>query len=349
MIRVLFGDDEYAVSIRARELQRQSVPDDLLLANVSVFEGDRINVDELLTAAYAAPFLADRRVVIVRGLLGRIENPGGGRRGAPGPERLKSDAGRLAEGLKTIPSSTDVVFVEGPLRRNGAGLRAAGSSAEAEEFHQKRGADLLNWISRRFIEENARASPAAASRLAELVGENTRLLDQEIRKLATYAGSEAIQREHVEMLVAPAREASIFAAVDAILERRLAPATRLLYQLLASGASVQSIMALIAAQVRRVLIAQELVRIGLHDSDRNEFAARLGLRPGFAVTKTIEQARRFPAGYLEGTMRSLLAADLAIKSGEMDERLALELLAARLASATDLAGQAGRTHAQGMS
>lgn len=334
-IRVIYGEDEYSVATRVRTLRSQAAGDGFEEANTSVFEGDRINVDELLAAAHAMPFLAERRVVIVKGLLGRIEGPPGGRRGGGGGSPgggARVDVARLTEGLRDLPPTTELIFSDGPLRRNGAGLRAAGPQAQPEEHPRKRGADLTAWVARRFAELNARASPAAVALLAEFVGDNTRSLDQEIAKLATYAGAEPVQREHVELLVAPAREANVFAAVDAVLERRLANATRLLYQLLSAGQSVQSIMALIGGQVKRVLIAQELLETGVSaDSDRDRMAARVGASPGYQLTKTIEQARRFRRDYLVETMRQLLKADLAIKRGEIEERLALELLVARLA------------------
>jgi DNA polymerase-3 subunit delta len=343
---VVYGSDEYSVANRVRALRREAAGEGLEEANTSVFEGDRINVGEMLAAAHAMPFLAERRVVVVKGLLGRIENPSGGRRGgaasttagaggasaAGGQSGTRVDVAKLTAGLQDLPPTTELIFSDGVLKRNGAGLRAAGPGARLEEHTRKQGADLTAWIAGRFAELGARASPAAVSLLAELVGSDARALDQEIAKLATYAGKEPVQREHVALLVAPAREANVFAAVDAIVERRLAVATRLLYQLLAAGQSVQSVMAIIAAQVKRVLIAQELLATGAAGSDAGEaMAAKVGARPGYQMTKTMEQARRFRREYLVEMMRQLLQADLAIKRGEIDEQLALELLVARLA------------------
>lgn len=335
-IRVVYGDDEYSVATRVRALRQQAGGDGFDEANTSIFDADRIDIDKMLAAAHATPFLAERRVVIVKGLLGRIDGPPGGRRGSGGGGGgggARVDVARLTEGLKDLPSTTDLIFSDGPLKPNGAGLRAAGPQAQREEQVRKKGADLANWIARRFVEQKARASPAAVERLAELVGDDARALDQEVLKLATFAGKDPVQREHVELLVAPAREANVFAAVDAVLERRLAVATRLLYQLLSAGQSVQSIISLTGTQLKRVLIAQELLSTGISpDVDRAKMAARVGVSPGFQLTKTIEQARRFPQEYLAESMRRLLQADLAIKSGEIEERLALELLVARLAS-----------------
>ncbi|MBI2966053.1 MAG: DNA polymerase III subunit delta [Chloroflexi bacterium] len=333
-IRVVYGADEYSVATRVRALRQQAGSGGFDEANTSVFDGDRIDVGKVLAAAHATPFLAERRVVIVKGLLGRIEGPAGGRRGGGGGGAGgRVDVARLTEGLKDLPSTTELIFSDGPLKPNGAGLRAAGPQAQREEHERRKGADLANWIARRFVEQQARASPAAVARLAELVGDDTRALDQEVLKLATFAGKDPVQREHVELLVAPAREANLYAAVDAVLERRLAVATRLLYQLLSAGQSVQSIIMQIGTQVRRVLIAQELLSAGASPAaDRDKMAARVGASPGFQLAKTIEQASRFPSEYLAESMRRLLQADLAIKSGEIEERLALELLTARLAS-----------------
>lgn len=333
MIRVIYGEDEYSVATRVRELRNEAAGDaGMGDANLSLFEGDRVSIDQVLQAAGAMPFLAEKRVVIVAGMLARIDSPTGGRRGGrASPARAKVDAARLTESIQALPSTTELIFSDGALRKNGAGLRAAGPSARIEEFPRKSGPALLDWIARRFAEEKARVSPTAVARLAELIGDNTRALDQEVRKLATYAGEAPVQSEDVDLLVAPAREANVFAAVDAVLERRLAVATRSFYQLLAAGQSVQSIIALIGTQVRRALIARELLDSGMNPNmDREQMAARLGISPGFPLRRTVEQARRFPPGYMAGTMRRLLEADLAIKNGQMEERLALELLAARL-------------------
>lgn len=164
--------------------------------------------------------------------------------------------------------------------------------------------------------------------LNQFVGPNLRLLDSELEKLSLYAGEEQIDEGHVRRMVAQVREASIFAAVDAIVQGNPSLALRLLRKLRNDGAALPYIQAMIARQLRLVTVAKELVETRV---PRGEMGARLELRADFAVRKTLEQARRFSWPRLKALYACLLEMDLAIKQGRQDEDLALELLVAQAA------------------
>jgi DNA polymerase-3 subunit delta len=163
-----------------------------------------------------------------------------------------------------------------------------------------------------------------------LAGADTRLLDQEIKKLTLYAGDRSVTQEDVELMVPDAREASIFAAVDAVLERRPAVAMKLLYSLLSGGSSVQSVLSMLARQVRLLILTIELKQQGI---DSEELGKRIGLTNRYALDKTMRQSTSFGTEHLANIHRRLLAADLAIKQGDIDERLAVEILVGELSAA----------------
>ena len=310
-----------------RELRAAVGSPEVREANTSVFEGAAISRGELMATACAVPFLADRRLVIVRGLLTRLERP----RRSGGADGQAWDG--LGDQLQNIPASTDVVFVEvterrAGLKRNGPGLRTAGPEARVREFRVPQQEQLQAWIRERAAALGAQVRPDAVARLAWLVGGNLRMLDGELGKLTLYAGDRPVTVEDVDAMVSSAREENVFAAVDAVLERRPGIATRALYVLLEDGTGVASIINLLARQVRLVLLARSLIEAGV--KDRGELGNRIGLRQGFALDKTLRQAGRFGTGYLSDIHRRLLEADLASKTGRMDDRLNLEILAARL-------------------
>jgi DNA polymerase III delta subunit len=118
-------------------------------------------------------------------------------------------------------------------------------------------------------------------------------------------------------MVLEAREANIFAAVDAVLEHRPAVAMKLLYSLLSGGSSVQRILSMLARQVRLLILIAELRQQGV---PQDEVGKRIGLTNRYALEKTMRQSTSF-------------RADLAIKQGKMDERLAVEILVGELSAA----------------
>ena len=131
-------------------------------------------------------------------------------------------------------------------------------------------------------------------------------------------------------MVADAHETSIFAAVDAVLERRPAVAMKLLYSLLSGGSSVSTILSMLARQVRLLILTIELQQQGVQ---QEELGKRIGLTNRYALEKTMRQSTSFGTEHLANIMRRLLAADLAIKQGQVDERWAVEILVGELSAA----------------
>ena len=105
---------------------------------------------------------------------------------------------------------------------------------------------------------------------------------------------------------------------------------KLLYSLLSGGSSVQRILSMLARQVRLLILTAELRQQGV---PQDEVGKRIGLTNRYALEKTMRQSTSFSAGHLANIHRRLLATDLAIKQGKMDERLAVEILVGELSAA----------------
>ncbi len=358
MIHVLHGKDEFSISEALARIRASVGPEEMRDANTTVFEGRGFQIGAVVAAASAVPFLAERRLVIVRGLLSRLEEKekklsqksalpageGQGEEEAPSPPERSEIVSRslgdewdgLASRLEGIPATTELVFLDVPetkdqeLKRGGRGLRAVGPRAVVREFEPPRWQALDAWTRDRFATLGAQAEPDAIARLVWLAGGNLRLLDQEVRKLALHADGRPVRMEDVDLLVPEAREENIFAAVDAILERRPGVAMKLLYSLLSGGATSGHVLNMLSRQVRNVILARELRDRSVLD---DEIGKRTGVKKGFALDKTLRQAERFSPAYLASIHRRLLDADLSIKTGELDERLAIEILVARLSAA----------------
>ncbi len=322
MIRVLHGNDEFSASEAYARIVETIGPPDVRGPNTSVFDGKVIKLGEVVAAASAVPFLADRRLVTVRGLLARLDE---------NDKTLSDEWDSLPARVQDLPATTELVFLETQaLKRGGRGLRVAGTRAETHEFQAPRGPALESWIRERFTANRAQAQGDAIARLAWLSGGNLRLLDQEVRKLALHASGRPVSRQDVDLLVPESREESIFAAVDAILERRPGVAMKLLYSLLAGGETPPNLLSMLARQVRLALLARDMWERSVPP---DEIGKRAGIKAGFPLEKTLRQAERFSTDYLSAVHHRLLDADLAIKTGELDERLAIEILVARLSAA----------------
>jgi DNA polymerase-3 subunit delta len=326
MIRVFHGDDDFSISEAVRRVRDSVGSADVRDANTSVFEGYP-QPEAVLAAAHAAPFLADRRAVIIHGLLTKVQK---------GDKRLKQQWDAFGEQLRDLPATTELVFADplpedkkGKLTPGGRWTRTSGPSAEVREFAQPRQSQLEAWVRERFDRSGGKASDEAVGRMVWLTGGDLRMLDREVAKLVVYCGEKRVEVGDVNDLVPEAREESLFAAVDAILERRVGQALRLMYAVVDSGSEARGLLDQVSRQTRNVIIARDLLDAG---ASTDRIGEAIGIRAGFALEKTVKQAGMFNAQYLASIHRKLLATDISIKTGNLDDRLAVEILVASIAS-----------------
>ena len=314
MLYILFGGDEFSLREELEKIKDGLGDRDSLASNTTVFEGHKLRLNQLMDACLAMPFLGSHRLIIVEGLLGRLEEGG--------EEWLA-----LKEQVVGMPQTTVLVLVDGQIKRGNALLRGLAPSASVKEFPLLKGAALEGWIRKRVARGGGTISPQAVRLLATQVGENLWVLASEIEKLLLYTLGRRIEEGDVRGVVSYAREASVFSMVDALVEGRASRAATLIHQLLQEGVAAPYLLVMITRQLRLLLQAKELSLKGMAVS---EIKKRLGLASDYTLTKALEQSKRYSMRRLEQVYRKLLETDLSIKRGIWKGELALDLLVAEL-------------------
>ncbi len=315
MFYLFHGEDEFSRSETLAEFKKKMGDPDLVELNTTLFDGRRVTLGEIQHACGSVPFMADRRLVIVEGLLTHLES-----------RKQKEYLEELVRYLKDLPETARLVFVEdksigkrNPVHR----LALADERGHVKEFKPPQGSGLNRWIEKRVKKKGGQISSTANATLAAFVGDDLRLLDQEIEKLVVYVdGARPISEDDVRLLVSYVQEANIFEMVDALGRRDGQRAAQLLHQLLDEGEHPLALLGMIVRQFRIMIQVKELSERGL---SQQKTTARLKLHP-FVVKKTTRQAMNFSMEQLETVYRKLLATDVAIKTGQMDDVLALDML-----------------------
>ena len=325
---VLYGDS-FLVLQQSKRLEAEPASEALLEANRHHLYGGQVKPEELLAICNALPFLDNRRLVVVEGLLGSLERRRGRVQGRP-----RSDTAQVAplgswealgRAIPEMPPTTVLVFTDGPLSNANPLLQLLRPLAQVQALSPPTGEALARWMKASVQEKGTGITPAAISYLADLVGNDLWTLNQELEKLAAYASGRSIEEGDVAELVSQVREANIFAAVDAMIEGRPGVAFRLLHQLRQDGEGSPHIIAMVGRQLRLLALARESMDQGVQEGKLGDI---LGVTNQFVVRKTMEQARRHSWQDIIRRYHQLLETDLAIKQGRLEPDLALELLVA---------------------
>ncbi len=328
MLYILSGRDDYSLSRYIDEIKAGLGGPAALEGNLTVLEGGQVTVDSLRPVCEAAPFLAERRLVIIRGLMQRFQAaPRSARPRSPRSGRQVPDHQPLAEYLPTVPESTIVVMVDEEIRPGNPLFKALSKQATVKSFPLLRDAALRTWVQRRVREEGGSIAPEAVDMLVQSVGSNLWAMAGEVDKLLLYAGQRRIEPADVEKLVGYVQEANIFNLVDAIMESRAAAAERALTRLLGHGAAPGFIVTMLARQLRLLILTREVA------SARTSPAAlqsRLNLASEFVARKLLQQARAYTMVRLKQAYSRLLQTDIDIKTSRYSPELALGLLVAEL-------------------
>lgn len=157
----------------------------------------------------------------------------------------------------------------------------------------------------------------AAEELVSRAGENTRLLDNEVKRLAQQVAGAAITREDVERLVVRTVEAKPWPLLDAVSARDMRRALENLR--LQPDKSEVLLYTLLVGRIRQLIVAKALDARG----QSGELAKTLGVQQ-WQIKNHAAWARRWKMSELTDALRSAVDVELAVK-GSRDSRLALQL------------------------
>ena len=329
MLYILLGQDDFSCRQELEEIKKSMGDRTLLATNTTILDGQQLTLDQLRAVCETVPFLAERRLVIVNGLLERFEPKSKPRRQGKNTHvhDRQNEYKPLGEYITQIPDSTILVLIDGRIRSSNPLLRALSVKAEVKSFLLLKDARLRQWIGRRVKEESGSISVEAINLLAKLIGSELWVMASEINKLVLFTSGRRIEEADVKHLVSHTQETNVFAMVDAILEFKAGVAEQLLARLLAGGAAPAYLLVMLSRQVQRIVRTKELRNQGKSET---EIQDKLGLPAEFALRRVLEQANRYSLGRLKEMYHRLLEADLSIKTGRYSGELTLDLLVAEL-------------------
>jgi DNA polymerase-3 subunit delta len=315
MMIFLYGEDTYRSRQKLEELRAKFLRDiDTSGLNLTVFDGEKAEIGEVQSAVQAMPFLAKKRMVIVKNLLVSAK---------------KNDSQALKSLLASVPEETILIIHEN------AGTAKLGKQETFEsiksgkyypEFAPLAAKEIGKWVEEEAGRLGAKFAKGAMSRYLETAGNDLWKISSELSKMSAWAGAHGgiIDEAAVVELTDGKIEADIFDLLDAIGSRRGARAAQLFERLLDQGESEIPIVNRLQSHIKNMLACAEL---GARGAVTKEVVSReLGVHP-YVASKALSQSRYFTLEELKSLYLRLIDADIGLKTGGWPTpRLSIDLL-----------------------
>tara|TARA_B100001245_G_scaffold221831_1_gene193492 strand:+ start:121 stop:1074 length:954 start_codon:yes stop_codon:yes gene_type:complete len=316
LIVVLEGKDEYRLSERVSEFRLTVTPPEMSDINTTMLDGNIVTIEELLTSLSTVPFMADRRLVVVEGLLNRL---GGS----------KKDLGEwlnFPDLLKDLPPTANLLLIEREPIPSNKLLSTILRLGQVEKFSPLRHRDLLDWINARCSKLGLEIERTAVALIADSVGSELRVIDSELNKIKTYSRGRLITREDITLMVPYVRQQNVFRVVDSVIEGRTRDALNASSMLIGLGESPSGIVRMIERQLRFLILAKHLLSRKIPTGD---IGKHINLS-GYPLQKTLEMERKISQVRIMSMHDNLLKSNIRVREGKLTEQESFDLLISEL-------------------
>ena len=304
-VYLLYGDEAY-LRFQNRDKILNALGADPSSMNFNRYEGDSINVGEVIDLAETLPFLADKRVILIQN-----------------SSLFKDGSPELSDYIKSSSESTVFVFCEKEVDRRKDLYKAVSKNGFELECTSPDPEMLGKWIDSKLAGDNKRMSPRTKAFFIDRVGTDMSNISGEIEKLVCYCmGRDEITQKDVEAVCANYLTGRIFAMTDAISAGERKKAMDLYYDLLALKEPPAKILALITRQFNLMLQIKEMTE---DRKGSREIASALKLQP-FLVDKYQNWAKKYTFEKLKDNLEMCAANDEAVKQGRLDYNISVEMV-----------------------
>ncbi len=307
------GEEQHQKQEALAALRRALLPEGLEDLNETLLEDP--DPDTLIAAAETLPFMADRRLIIVRddpALVGRKE-----------PDE------RLLSYLPQAPATSVILYfcVQHADHKKKL-FKAVDHLGGVVVFEPLKGAALTSFVVRTFRDLGRECPERTADLLIFTSGSDTGVLLSEASKIAAYRPENpTILPEDIEALATPSVENRVFRLTDAVCAGQADRALSLLRNLQLNGERPEGITGILLRQFR---LLQHVKIMQYEKRSTGDIQAALGLKNSYALQNYLRQAGAFSGRQVKEAVSLCLDTDLKAKSGQLNGKTALEALVLKL-------------------
>jgi len=306
-----FGEDSYNLSFTLHTLEEAFKP--LLISEFdkeTIYSEDR-SISDILGLATSFPFGSEKKLIIVREA-----------------EKIK-DKKPLKEYATSPAEFTALAFFHNGSITNLATepFKTLIENNFLFEAKELKGKNLIDWLISLAEEKGKKLSDENAQVLVVIVGENRNMLEDQLEKICVFLNKEKeITIESIQQVSSELKQFNIFDLQNAIGLKDKSKSLTVAYNLLDNGAEPTFIITMLT---RYFTGLAKITELQTKNTPVQE-AARIVGTHHFYYPNYVKARKLFPDEKLVEVFRSLLKADVSVKTTTADDKTIITLLIAEI-------------------
>jgi len=317
------GIEKYLIDKTIDMLREKYIDKSFETLNYVVLDGKDIDFDNILDACETLPFMAEKKLVIIKDINEVMEN-----KGTDFDKRLGEYISKLDHYLTLI-----IIDKSNSLNKTSNIYKAVKKLGGVVEFNKLKGRDLNAWVEKKFKEYNKNISYGNISYFIQSSSYNTYNslntlydLENEILKIVNYTQEKEISKEDIDLVLSRTLDTNIFNLLSYLNRRDSEAALRTFNELYISNEPVQRILAMIIRQIR-LMLSYKLYRE--RGDTEGSIQKKLQIKD-YEFKRISKESSSFSKEYLLQALELILRLDIKQKTSSQDEKLALEMLIIQL-------------------
>ena len=252
---LFFGEEKFLIAYYVNEIKKIAAGLDTNGLNVVIFE-NKVDINDIIDACNTFPVFSDKKLVLVKNsqLFAR-----GGKSDSDSSDNKSQQI--LKDYFAEIPGTSCLVFVENNVDKRLSIYKQVEKYGLAAEFNRLGPEELVPWVIKGFQTFKKSVSLEAAQYLVAISEPDMYTLRNEILKISTYADSkDQISPNDIKLLVTPTVKSVIFDLLDAVAQKNIPKALKLLDDMIAIKEPEQKILSMLSKQTGELLKLKTLLR-----------------------------------------------------------------------------------------
>lgn len=322
---LICGSESYLKQQKKNELLRQFGAEENSL-NFNVFSGREIDFLEVARLCDTMPFMSQWRVILIED---------------SGQMKLTPDKD-LYEAASGLPESTALIFIEqetdaanalyklvretGEIHRFQKVSDKSGKEAKAEQLEVRR------WAMEYLKKNHRKMDTKRMEELLELTGYDMENLKSELDKLISYTEGQdpaaPIGSSDIQAICSRTLQDQVFELLAAKLSGNVSRALELFEEMLAMRISPLRVLFMLARQFNQVYLLKDLSGSSYQQLSDVQIAQKIGIKKDWQLRKLKEQSVRLGKQDARAYLELCAEMETRIKRGDLDGRIAVEMLLA---------------------